>query len=117
MYQSVSMLNGFIREEMMPNPFEFVSDNQLIVMLFTYLIGGTILHIISFSMCGVFYNRGQAPMLGSIGYMIAFSLNIWILINISKMFNSILTIWIIYVITVIAIFKVLYKIKDMVFIS
>ena len=68
-------------------------------------------------MCGVFYNRGQAPMLGSIGYMIAFSLNIWILINISKMFNSILTIWIIYVITVIAIFKVLYKIKDMVFIS
>lgn len=117
MYQIVSMLNGFIREEMMPNPFEFVSDNQLIVMLFTYLIGGTILHIISFSMCGVFYNRGQAPMLGSIGYMIAFSLNIWILINISKMFNSILTIWIIYVITVIAIFKVLYKIKDMVFIS
>lgn len=48
----------------MPNPFEFISDNQLIVMLFTYLIVGIILHIISFSMCGVFYKRGQAQLLG-----------------------------------------------------
>ena len=68
MYQIVSALNGFIREEIMPNPFEFVSDNQLIVMLFTYLIGGTILRIISFHMCGIFYKRRQAPVLGSIGY-------------------------------------------------
>ena len=117
MYQIVSTLNGFIREEILPNSFDFISNNQLIVMLFTYLMGGMILHIISFSMCGVFYNRGQAPVLGSIGYMMAFSLNVWILINISKLFNSILTISIIYVIIVIAIFKVLYKIKNLVFIS
>lgn len=116
MYQIVSTLNGFIREEMMPNPFEFVSDNQLIVMLFTYLIGGMILHLISFSMCGIFYNRGQAPVLGSVGYMIAFSFNVWILINISKVFDSILTISIVYSIIVIAIFKLLYKVKEMVFI-
>lgn len=117
MYQIVSALNALIREEVMPNPFEFISDNQLIVMLFTYLMGGMILHIISFSMCGVFYNRGQAPVLGSIGYMMAFCLNVWILINISKLFNSILTIGIIYVIIVIAIFKVLYKVKEIVFMS
>ena len=117
MYQIVSALNGFIREEILSNPFDFISDNQLIVMLFTYLMGGMILHIISFSMCGVFYNRGQAPVLGSIGYMMAFSLNVWLLINLSKLFNSILTISIIYVIIVIAIFKVLYKIKNLVFIS
>ena len=117
MYQIVSALNGFIREEILPNPFDFISDNQLIVMLFTCLIGGMILHIISFSMCGVFYNRGQAPVLGSIGYMMAFCWNVWILINISKLFNSILTIGIIYVIIVIAIFKVLYKVKEIVFMS
>ena len=117
MYQIVSALNGFIREEIMPNPFEFVSDNQLIVMLFTYLIGGTILHIISFHMCGVFYKRGQAPALGSIGYMIAFGLNVWLLINISKVFDSILTISVIYSIIVIVIFNILYKVKEMVFIS
>ena len=117
MYQIVSTLNGFIREEIFTNPFEFVSDNQLIVMLFTYLIGGTILHIISFHMCGVFYKRGQAPALGSIGYMIAFSLNVWLLINTSKVFDSILTISVIYSINVIVIFKLLYKIKEIVFIS
>lgn len=49
--------------------------------------------------------------------MMAFSLNDWVLINISKLFNSILTIGIIYVIIVIAIFKLLYKIKNLVFIS
>ena len=116
MYQIVSALNGFIREEILPNPFDFISDNQLIVMLFTYLMGGMILHIISFSMCGVLYNRGQAPVLGSIGYMMAFCLNVWILINISKLFNSILTIGIIYFIIIIVIFKGLYKIKNLLFI-
>ncbi len=117
MYKIISEFNSLIREEIMPNPFEFVSDNQLIVMLFTYLIGGMILHIISFSMVGVFYNRGQASVFGSIGYMIAFSFNGWILINISKVFDSILTISIIYTIIVIAIFKLLYKVKEIVFMS
>ena len=117
MYKIVSVLNGFIREEMIANPFEFISDNQLVVMLFTYLIGGIILHIISFNMCGVFYKRGQAPILGSIGYMMAFCFNVWLLINISKVFDSILTISVIYSIIVIVIFKLLYKVKEMVFIS
>lgn len=53
-YKIISALNGFIREDMMPNPFEFISDNELIVALFTYLIGGLILHVISFAMCGIF---------------------------------------------------------------
>ena len=115
MYQIVSTLNGFIKEEILLNPFDFISDNQLILMLmlFTYLIGGMILHIISFSMCGVFYNRGQAPVLGSIGYMMAFNLNVWLLINLSKLFNSILTISIIYFIVVIFIFILLNKIKKL----
>lgn len=117
MYQIVSALNGLIREEMIPNPFDFISDNQLMVMLFTYLMGGMILHIISFSMCGVFYNRGQAPVLGSIGYMMAFSLNVWLLINISKLFNSNLSISIVYFIVVIFIFILLNKIKKIIFIS
>ena len=56
-------------------------------------------------------------MLGSIGYMIAFSFNVWILINISKVFDNILTISIIYTIIVIAIFKLLYKVKEIVFMS
>jgi len=60
----------------MPNSFEFISDNQLIADLFTYLVGGIILCKISFAMCGVFYNRRDAPILGSIGYMMAFCFNV-----------------------------------------
>lgn len=117
MYQIISGLNSLIREEIMPNPFGFISDNQLIVDLFTYLIGGIILYKISFAMCGVFYNRGDAPILGSIGYMMAFSFNVWVLINISKLFNSIFIIGIIYFIVVIATFRLLNKIKEFLLIS
>lgn len=117
MYQIISGLNSVIREELMPNPFGFISENQLVVDLFTYLIGGIILYKISFAMCGVFYNRGDAPILGSIGYMIAFSFNVWVLINISKLFNSFFIICFIYFIVVIATFRLLNKIKEFIFIS
>lgn len=111
MYKIISALNGFIREEMIPNPFEFISDNQLIVMLFTYLIGGTILHIISFSMVGVFYRRGQAPVLGSLGYMFFYCINVQVLIKLNLWLQNINLIMYIYIIFVIVMFFILYKIK------
>lgn len=116
MYKFVSALNGFIRDEIIPNPFEFISTNQLIVDLFTYLVGGIILYEISFAMCGIFYNKGDAPILGSIGYMIAFGFNVLVIINISKLFDSILAISIVYFIVVIFIFILLNKIKRFIFI-
>lgn len=114
MYQLISSLNGFVREEIIPNPFGFVSDNELIVMLFTYFIGATILHKISFAMCGVFYDRGEAAVLGSIGYMFFFVINTYIIIKISQWFDGLLVIGIIYFILVIAIFILLNKIKDVI---
>ena len=114
MYKIISALNGFIREDIMPNPFEFISDNELIVALFTYLIGGLILHVISFAMCGIFYDRGSCPTLGSIGYMFFWTLNVGILMIISQLINSFLAIGIIYMILVITIFVVLNKIKKII---
>lgn len=115
MYQIISGLNSIIREEMMPNPFEFISDNQLVVNLFTYFIGGIILYKISFAMCGVFYNRGSCPTLGSIGYMFFFSFNVGILIKISQWCNEILAIGIIYFVVVIVIYVLLNKIKKVIY--
>lgn len=115
MYKIISSFNSLIREEIMPNPFGFVSDNELIVMLFTYLIGATILHKISFAMCGVFYDRGEAPVLGSIGYMFFFSFNVGILIKISQLCNEILVIGIIYFVVVIVIYVLLNKIKKAIY--
>lgn len=115
MYQIVSTLNGIMRDELLPNPFEFISDNEFIVLFFTHLIGTWILHKISFSMCGIFYKRGKLPILGSIGYMFFFSLNVWILITISKYIDSVLIISSIYFIIIIIIFVLLSKIREKVF--
>ena len=109
MYQIVSALNGFIREKMMPNPFEFISEDQLIVKLFTYLIGGTILHIISFNMCGVFYKRGSNKILGSIGYMFFYYINVKLLIKLSQWFQNINLIFSLYIVFVIGMFIILHK--------
>ena len=111
MYQIISALNGFIREEMIPNPFEFISENQLMVMLFTYLIGGTILHIISFNMCGVFYNTGKNKILGSIGYMFFYYINVQTLLKLSQLFNNVNLICSLYIVFVIGMFILLNKIK------
>ena len=111
MYQIVSTLNGFIREEMMPNPFEFISDNPIIVLVFTSLIGSKILKNLAYSMCGIFYNKGDAPILGSILYMFFWGLNVYILIKVSQFFNNIYVVCIIYSIAIMLIYKILNNIK------
>lgn len=111
MYQIVSALNGFIREEMIPNPFEFISDNEVVAILFFALFGGKVLYKIAFSMCGIFHSRRGNKTLGSIGYMFFFILNVGILMILNKWFNGILVISIIYIILVITIFVALSKIR------
>lgn len=111
MYQLVSLLNGFIRNEIITNPFEFISDNPIIVVLFTYIIGGAVIHFIAFNMVGIIYKKGQAPIIGSILYLLSYAFNVWLILNISKMcLNSIATISI-YFIIVIIIFWVSNRIK------
>jgi len=112
MYKIISGLNSFIGEEIIPNPFEFISDNAIIVSLFSFCIGSWLLHKISFAMCGIFYNKGEAPVLGSFGYLVAYSLNVLAIIIISKMFNSFFIIGIVYIMVVICTFILLYKIKQ-----
>lgn len=113
MYQIVSMLNGFIREDIMPNPFEFISDNPIIVLVFTSLIGSKMLKNLAYSMCGIFYNKGDAPILGSILYMFFWGLNVCILIKVGQFFNNIYVVCIIYSIAIIFIYKILKNIKNL----
>ena len=81
MYQIVSALNGFIKEEMMPNPFEFISDNEVVAILFFALFGGKLLYKIAFAMCGIFHSRRENKILGSIGYMFFYYINVRVLIT------------------------------------
>ena len=112
MYKIVSIFNGYIREEILPNPFEFISENSLLVYLFRYLIGGMIIHIISFSMCGIFYNRGQCRVLGSMLYMFFYILNLGIIMLISRWFQSVTVICVVYLIISVCVFYLLNKLKE-----
>lgn len=59
MYQIVSTLNGFIREEMMPNPFEFISDNEVVAILFFALFGGKLLYKMLLTCVEFFISGGE----------------------------------------------------------
>lgn len=112
MYQLISTINYFIRENIMPNPFEFISENSLIVMTFSAIIGSKILHKLAFNMCGIFYTKGEAPTLGSILYMIFFSLNAGLLILIGRIFKEITIIITVYAISIAIFYIILTKIKN-----
>ena len=109
MYQIVSALNGFIREKMMPNPFKFISDNEVVAILFFALFGGKLLYKIAFDMCGVFYKRGSNKILGSIGYMFFYYINVKLLIKLSQWFQNINLIFSLYIVFVIGMFIILNK--------
>ena len=112
MYQLISTINYFIRENIMPNPFEFISENSLIVMIFSAIIGSKILHKLAFNMCGIFYTKGEATTLGSILYMIFFSLNAGLLILIGRIFKEITIIITVYAINIAIFYIILTKIKN-----
>lgn len=112
MYQIVSILNRFIREEMMPNSFEFISDNKMVAILFFSLFGGKLLYKIAFNMCGIFYNAGKNKTLGRIGYMFFYYINVQTLLKLNQLFNNVSLICFLYIVVVIGMFILLNKIKS-----
>ena len=110
MYKIISTLTGFMREEILPNPFEFVSDNPIIVLLFTACIGSKLLHKIAYSMCGMIYSGGN-PTLGSILYMLFYSTNVGVLVKLSSIFNNMQVVCTVYVVVLLGIYALLNRIS------
>ena len=69
MYEIISIFNSIIRDQALPNPFEYITDNQLIAILLFSVFGSIALKRIAFTMCGIFYKSRSNRILGSIGYM------------------------------------------------
>lgn len=95
----------------MPNPFKFISDNEVVAILFFALFGGKVLYKIAFSMCAIFQSRRGNKTLGSIGYMVFYCLNVWILLELQTMTQNITLILSLYTIIIIMLFWGLGKIK------
>ena len=114
MYQIISALNGFIREEMMQDPFEILFNNKMVEILFFALSGGKLLHKIAFEMCGIFYSRKVNKTLGSIGYMLFYYINVQVLLALSQLYNNVSLICCLYIIFVMTMFILLGKIKSII---
>ena len=114
MYQIVSALNEFIREEFMPNPFEFMSVDVLVVLLIYSFIGEKVISRLAFYMSGIFYTRGSNKTLGSIGHLFFYLLNVMILIKLQEITQNITLILSFYTLIIIILYVGLRKIKKVV---
>lgn len=65
-FTAVSVL---VRQFVLPNPFECFGNNAMLINL----IAEPILNIIAYSLVGLFYTRGSAPLLGSLCYLITYA--------------------------------------------
>lgn len=111
MYEIVKIINSTLRDQAFSNPFEYIIDNQL-VAFFIFSLFSTILCKVAFSMCGIFYKSRSNKTLGSIGYMFFYCINVQVLIKLCQWFQNICLVISIYMLFVIALFIVLYKIKS-----
>lgn len=79
MYILVSVISELLRTYIFPNPFTKLfelyfsgsalsSSASMLADIFNYSLGGIILYGICYNMVGIIYNKGEAPVLGSILY-------------------------------------------------
>lgn len=90
MYKLVSIVSAFIRAFIFPNPFTrifelylantmFNTSAIIFADIFNLVVGGTILCVICFPLVGIIYDRGDAPVIGSILYGVFVLINSWAL--------------------------------------
>lgn len=98
MYKIIITISAFIRLFIFPNPFTrifelylantmFSTSAIIFTDIFNLVVGGAILCAICFPLVSTIYDRGEAPVIGSVLYMEAVLFNSWLLIlasNISK---------------------------------
>ena len=100
MYYIVALISVVIRQYYLPNPYVAFVDPG-IATLFNIVIGGFILHVISFTITGIYYSRGDAPVIGSLSYLIWYCINTAIIIfvgtNVNNMYLAIVLLLIIYI--------------------
>ena len=70
MYKLISILSFLIRQFCLPNPFECFGDSAILINL----IAGIVIAPIAYLIVGIVYDKGSAPVAGSILYFVTYSL-------------------------------------------
>ena len=69
LYALFTIISTLVRQFALPNPFECFGNNAILINW----IAEPILHIIAYAIVGLFYSKGSAPLLGSVGYLFAYA--------------------------------------------
>ena len=78
LYGIITLISVIVRQFVLPNPFECFGDNANLINW----IAEPIIQVIAYGIVGLFYIRGSAPALGSLLYLLTYTLIIgllWIL--------------------------------------
>lgn len=68
-YTVIVIASAFVRQFVLPNPFECLGDYAVLINWAASAVIGTLSYII----VGKIYRRGSAPVIGSILYLLVFS--------------------------------------------
>lgn len=90
MYKFISIISVLIRQFLLPNPYINLFSQEVYADLFNIIIGGIILHKLSFWLTGMAYTRGiNAPAEGSIGYLFSYIILTLLITFLSKIISNI----------------------------
>lgn len=70
LYSIFAIISLLMRNFVLPNPFECFGDTAWLINL----IAEPIIHAVAFALVGLVYQRGEAPAIGSILYLITYAL-------------------------------------------
>lgn len=70
MYKIISVLSMLIRQFCLPNPFECFGDSAVLINW----IAGIVIASITYLIVGLVYEKGSDPAVGSLLYLITYSL-------------------------------------------
>ncbi len=94
MYEFVALVSVFIRQYYIPNPFE---SYGIYGLLFNLLVGGAVLHLGSFKVVGLYYEKYSFSALGSFLYLAFYCVHTFLVFLMGKLeFNYFLCIGIIF---------------------
>ena len=75
LYALMTVISTLVRQFVLPNPFECFGEKAALINW----IAEPIIHIVAYSIVGLFYVSGSNPVLGSIAYLATYALIIGIL--------------------------------------
>ena len=76
MYKLFNVLSAFIRQFCLPNPYVMYFESSAYADIFNIIVGGYILHLLSFLLTSSIYEKGIHPSwIGSILYCVNYIFN------------------------------------------